>query len=382
MQRRAFVLAPALAALTSGLSIASAKTRKPSTTTPTTTTPTTTTPTTTTPTTTAPAPTTGLNVVGEIKSLRIPTGPFAGAYEIAPNGRINWYFSALGLLPIVQHLGSADLDLYVRTYLDVYLANLNANFSIDDVDLPYGRANTSIYTKVLSDSDDSYAATLLSLATRYLRASNNWTWWDANKAKLKNVAYYNLARALKSNGLTNTFQAPRSSTWPVAYLMDNCEVYRGLRDFAGILRDRGDSEAAYYDNLATSISGGIVKLFRTTQAAFIVSDASTAPETSFYAGTTCQVFPQAFGVTEAAPLFDHAWNWLNKSTPNWQDGRYDPYPWAVLGFVAAKRGLFTQAQAQLATIEQKFAATRAQVTINELGFYQRTRNVLAGGADV
>lgn len=373
MHRRTFVLAPALAALAAGVGAGH---------TPRTSTTKTSTTTATTATTTTTAASTGINALAEIKALRIPTGPYAGGYEIAPNGLMNWYFANLGLLPIVQHLSSTELDTYARGYLDLYLRNLNANYSIDDVHFPEGRANTSNFTKALSDSDDSYAATFLSLVARYLRASNNWSWWEANKAMLKHVAYHNLARAVKPNALTNTFQAPRSNTWPVAYLMDNCEVYRGLRDFAAVLRERGDGDAAYYDSFATAIAGGILKLFRTTEGAFVVSDASPAVETSFYAGTTCQVFPQAFGVAEAAPLFGHGWNWLNRNSPTWEDGRYDPYPWAVLGFVAARRGLFTQARTQLATIDRKFASTRAQVTINELGFYQRTRNVLAGGADV
>lgn len=56
-----------------------------------------------------PPPTTtgGIDVVKEIKSLRIPTGPYTGGFEIAPNGRLNWYFTQLGLLPIVQYLSAA-----------------------------------------------------------------------------------------------------------------------------------------------------------------------------------------------------------------------------------------------------------------------------------
>jgi hypothetical protein len=350
MQRRAFVLAPVLAALGSGL---------------------------------AHAATTPINVVSEIKSLRIPTGPYAGGYEIAPQGSLNWYFTNLGLLPIVQHLTPADLDLYIRTYLDLYLRSLNANFGIDDVHLPSGRADTSNVVKVASDSDDSYAATFLTLVARYLRASNNWTWWDANKARIKEVAYRNLAVTVKPIGLTSVFQAPRSSTNNIGYLMDNCEVYRGLRDYAALLRLRGEPvDATYYDAIATGIAGGIVKLFKSTPGAFMPGDAYLAPENKFYAGTTCQVFPQAFGVTEAAPLFNYGWNWLNKNTPSWEDGRYDPYPWAVLGFVAAKRGNTTKARTQLTMIENKFVTNRAQVTINELGFYQRARAILGSQPDI
>lgn len=330
--------------------------------------------------TTPTAPAAGIDVVAEIKSLRIPSGPYAGAYEIAPNGRINWYFTQLGLLPIVQYLGPADLETYIRSYLDLYLRSLTPAGTIDDIDLPFGRANPAVFTKVASDSDDSYASTFLSLAVRYVRASRNWTWWETHKARIKEVAYRNLALTAKVTGLTSVFQAPRSQTNSIGYLMDNCEGYRGLRDLASLLRERGELvEANYYDLLAANAAGGIVhRLYSTTAAAFMPSDAALAPEASFYPGTTCQIFPQAFGLTELAPLFDAGWARLNAGSPGWEDGRHNPFAFAVLGYVAALRGQVAQARAQLASIEKTFVANRAMVTINELGFYQRTRSVLAG----
>lgn len=394
MRRRAILLAPAAAAFaayagrklstsnTATTTTAPAPAPAPSTTTTTTTT---TTSATAPQTTTAPAPapaTTGIDVLAEIKALRIMSGPYTGGYEIAPNGRLNWYFSALGLMPVVQFLSAADLDFYVREYLDLYLRCLNDNLSIDDVDFPVGRADPSYFVKVLSDSDDSYAATFLSLAARYLRASGNRAWWDANKSRLKDLAYRNLALTLKPNGLTSVFQAPRNASNSIGYLMDNCEVYRGLRDFASALRDCGDADAVYYDSLATSITVGISTLYQVGSSAFVPGDAYLAPEASFYAGTTCQVFPQAFGVTECAAQFDAAWAYLNRFSPTWEDGRYDTYPWAILGYVAAKRGQAAQARTQMATVENLFSLSRARVTINELGFYLRARNLLEGRADV
>lgn len=325
----------------------------------------------------------GINAIAEIKALRIPTGPYAGGYELAPNGRLNWYFTALGLLPIVQYLNAADLDLHIRSYLDLYLRNLTAAGTIEDVDFPFGRANTKSFTKILSDSDDSYAATFLTLAVRYVRASRNWTWWEANKPRIKDMAYRNLALTAKRTGLTCVFQAPRSQTNSLGYLMDNCEVYRGLRDFASLLRERGElNDANYYDLLAANTASGVVGLFNVANNAFTPSDGSPTPETSFYPGTTCQVYAQAFGVTELASLYDRGWAFLEARTPRWENGQYDPYSWAILGYVAAKRGNVTQARAQLATIEKMFAANRGVVTINELGFYQRTKAVLTGATDV
>jgi hypothetical protein len=330
-----------------------------------------------------PAHAAAIDVLQAVKALRIPTGPYAGGYEIAPNGKLNWYFAALGLLPLVQWMSPAELETHIRAYLDLYLRKLTPSMTIDDVDFPKGRADFNTFTLVPSDSDDSYAATFLSLAARYLRASGNKTWWSLNKRRLKDVAYRNIAVMVKPNGLTSVFQPPRSATNSIGYLMDNCEVYRGLRDFAEALRATGDTaDANYYDAFAAVIAQGIAKLFNSTRGAFRPGDAYTSVQASFYPGTTCQVFPQAFGVQELAGNFTPAWNYLNTQTPNWQDGRYDPFPWAVLGFVAALRKERVIASTQMTMIEQRFAKQRAMVTINELGFYQRMVNVLAGGVDV
>lgn len=327
---------------------------------------------------------TGIDVIAEIKALRIPTGPYAGGYEIAPNGRLNWYFTQLGLLPIVQYLSPADLDNHIRTYLDLYLRCLTRAATIDDINFPFGRVNPSAFTKVESDSDDAYAATFMSLAVRYVRASRNWAWWEANKARIKEVAYLNLAVTAKPGGLTSVFQAPRSQTNNIGYLMDNCENYRGLRDLASLLLERGErTEAAYYDLVAANIAGGIAtQIWNVPGNAFTASDAHPVPDASFYPGTTCQIYAQAFGLVELTPYFNAGWAYLNSKSPGWEDGHYDPYPWAILGTVAAMRGERTQAAAQVASIERKFATNRPLVTINELGFYQRTRSILAGGVPV
>ena len=330
-----------------------------------------------------PATAGSINVLAEIQALRIPTGPYAGAYEIAPNGLMNWYFANLGLISIVQYLDAPSLDTYVRSYLDLYLSKLKPDLSIMDVHFPYGRANPGNFTLALSDSDDSYAATLLTLAVRYVRASQNWAWWDQHKATLKNMAYRNIALSVKPNGLTSVFQAPRNKTNNAGYLMDNAEVYRGLRDFASMLRERGDvADATYYDQFATNIAAAMGGLFSPGSNAFRMADLSTRTDTSFYPGTTCQVFPQAFDVTELAGYYDRAWNFFSSNTAGWETGRLDPYPWAVLGLAAAKRGQSALARAQLASMEKTFSVNRTLITINELGFYQRTQSVLAGRPDV
>lgn len=324
-----------------------------------------------------------LNAVDAIKALRIPTGPYAGAYEIAPNGLSNWYFTNLGLIAIVQYLDGPSLDRYIRSYLDLYLSKLEPDMSIKDIQFPFGRANTSAFTLVMADSDDSYAATTLTLVARYLKASQNWAWWDKNKARLKDISYRNIALSVKPNGLTSVFQSPRSQTNNAGYLMDNCEVYRGLRDFCGLLNERGDTaDAVYYLQFANGIAKSLATMFSASSNAFRMADLSLQTETSFYPGTSCQVFPQVFGVDELATYFTPAWNFLATNSRGWETGKLDPYPFAVIGLAAAKRGQTTLAKTQMACIEKTFVANRPLITINELGFYQRTKSVLAGGTDI
>jgi hypothetical protein len=331
-----------------------------------------------------PIQTQPIDAVAKIKALRISTGPLARGYLIAPNGRLNWYFNNLGLIPTVQYLNAADLDTFIRQYLDLYLSRLQSDHTIQDVN--FNDASLQNITLVPSDSDNSYAATLVSLAARYLKASGNWAWWDANKAKLQAMVDANMVALQKTNGLCRVFQLSRVS--PVAdygYMMNNAEDYRGLRDFASILALRGESTLSnHYNNIATTIAQSmVIYLWDSGRSGFKTSDQDAhADSTTFYPGTTCQVFPQAFGVSELSTYFTAAYQFLNRYSPQWPNEIYDPFPWAILGYVAAKRGDTNRAQTQMAATEKKYASQAALVTINELGFYQRTKSLLNGFGDI
>lgn len=325
-----------------------------------------------------------IDAIAKIKALRITTGPLARGYLIAPDGRLNWYFTNLGLIPIMQYLTFTDLDVFIRQYLDLYLSRLQSNCTIQDVD--FNDASLQSITLVPSDSDNSYAATLVSLAARYLKASGNWTWWETNKGQLQAIVDANIGALQKANGLCRVFQPARIS--PVAnygYMMNNSEDYRALRDFAVILALRGEStKANYYNNIATTIAQGItIYLWDSGRSGFKTSDQDAyADSASFYPGTTCQIFPQAFGVSELSTYFAAAYQFLNRNSPQWPNEIYDPFPWAILGYVAAKRGDTARARTQMTATEKKYASQPALVTINELGFYQRTKSILNGFGDI
>jgi hypothetical protein len=287
--------------------------------------------------------------------LRINTGPLARGYLVAPYGRLNWYFTNLGLIPLVQYLSAADLDTFIRQYMDLYLSRVQSDYVIEDVN--FNDASLQNITLVPSDSDNSYAATFVSLAARYLKTTGNWAWWDANKAKLQAMMDANIVALQMSNGLCRVFQPFRVS--PVAnygYMMNNAEDYRSLRDYAGILALRGEStQSNYYHNVASTIAQSMaIHLWDSGRSGFKTSDQDAqADSTSFYPGTTCQVFPQAFGVSELSTYFTAAYRFLNTYSPQWPKEVYAPYPWTILGYVAAKRGDTQRAQTQMRSTERR-----------------------------
>lgn len=325
-----------------------------------------------------------IDAVGRIQALRITTGPLTDGYRIAPGGRLNWYFTNLGLIAIVQYLDAAGLDLYVRRYLDLYLSRLESNATIQDV--LFNDSSLQTITLVPSDSDNSYAATFLSLAARYLRASGNWAWWEAHQTTLMVLAQANIVSQIKANGLCRVFQPPRSTpTSEYGFTMNNCEDWRGLRDLAELLQLRGrTAQATALLDQAQALGQAISQvLWDGARSGYRVSDQDLHPDTrSFYPGSCCQIFPQAFGVIETSSHDDAAYRFLNTYSPRWPYEAYDPFPWCILGHVAAKRGDTARARTQLSATEALYQSHPDRVTINELGFYQRIRSQLQGLPDI
>lgn len=321
-----------------------------------------------------------IDAVSAIKALRIQTGPLTGGYTVAHAGMLNWYFAHLGLLAVVPYLSSSELEFYIRPHLELHLARLEPNFTIQDV--LFDDSTMQSITPVLSDSDNSYAATLLSLVARYLQASGNWAWWEAHRATLSSVAQANIVGLMKANGLCRVFQLLRiSSVSEYGFTMNNAEDYRGLRDWASVLSLRGQTaEAEVFAQAAHRIGLAVDSvLWDADSGGYRVSDQDRrASPNSFYPGSCCQVFAQAFGIIESSSHHAAAYAWLNTHAPNWPAEVYDPFPWCILGYVAALRGDKVRAQTQLASTEALYQSRPERVTIHELGYYLRTRAVLQG----
>lgn len=308
---------------------------------------------------------------------RIKSGPYAGGYLVAPAGYLNWYFANLGLLAFVDRVPGE-----VKAYLALYIAHLRPDFSIEDVVFsnPYDPGAGTAAPRA-QDSDDSYAATFLSLAARYVHVTKDRAWLDTNLATLKAMAERNLIASQESNGLVHVFQD--RAKYPFAYTQDNCEAFHGLRDFAVLLTEIGDPAASRYRTAADAIASAISKtMFLPTDRAFgVIYGTAVAPlGVTFYPDAVTQAFPRGHGLPVNAAEDDGAWAFLAKTAPAWWTGTHDKAPFMILGYAAALRGDTTAALAQQAHLRSLVKTDRGAAGIHELGYYQRINEFYRTGA--
>ena len=217
-----------------------------------------------------------------LSELAVTSGPYAGAWRSAPNGPISWYFANIGLAFFTR-----DIPDQARNYLNLYLNSLNPQSIITDV-------AADLVTPLAADSNDAYAGTFLSLAVRYVRVTGDSAWWKANLGSLKLLAYSNLLTQVKPNGLVRAFQAPASNG--IGYLMDQCEVYAGLRDFGQYLLETNDPDAAYFASFAVNLGIAIHAQFDANANLWLWCDVPSPPGNAWYPNLTAQIYPHLYDV--------------------------------------------------------------------------------------
>jgi GH15 family glucan-1,4-alpha-glucosidase len=147
-------------------------------------------------------------------------------------------------------------------------------------------------------------------------------------------------------------------------LMDNCEVYRGLRDVASLFQAIGDAgKASYYKAAADANYNGILGMWMNGKWA-VYKDyygALAAPHMNvWYADATAQLFPVLYQVIpgsdsraqQAYAAFNAAWpSWTNLSFSS-----QDQFPWVMIADAAALMGDKARANAYIDTIQQKYVS--------------------------
>ena len=238
-----------------------------------------------------------------------------------------------------------------------------------------------------ADSTDSYAATFLTLA---------WNVWKSgdpsSQAYLKSISSQLdliggvIAQTMQGDGLT--WAKP---DYQIKYTMDNCEVYRGLKDLASLFNAMGNStKGNYYAALASQNLNGINSLWMSNIGLWAVYKDyygnDLAPNMgTWYADATAQLFPVLEQVIPASdPRMQSAYAKFNAAWPGWPSLSFqgqDQFPWCLVGAAAALMGDSARANQYLNAITTKYVNPGFVWTMfnAEGGWYMRTQYLYMGG---
>jgi hypothetical protein len=218
----------------------------------------------------------------------------AYAYRYVVPYEVNLY----GIYILRHQLNWRHVERYIVWYLD----NLNDpdkhgltgsiyDFHLDD----RGRQTPA----EAYDSVDSYAATFLMLLHAYYQRVGKRELILANRAKIEDVAH--LMIILKDrDGLTRAVPDRDSK-----YLMDNCEVYSGLKAYDALCRAMGWPVPQLYADAIRDVRLGVwTRLYDVYSGMFHWAvDSRTQHESDwnrFYPDAFAQLFPIIYGLLDPA----------------------------------------------------------------------------------
>jgi hypothetical protein len=215
------------------------------------------------------------------------------------------------------------------------------------------------------DSADAYAATFISLLRAYVHAGGSTAPLIAFSHQVEIITGIMIV-LMKDDHLTLAKPSPSFK-----YLMDNCEVYRGLEDaawlFEHVFRDAG--KASYFKSFATKNRDAILNELASKEnpKEFYPSkseNGTLAPIDwgKWYPDAVSQLFPFVFGVIPVSDeRVDYAYGKLNERHPDWKTLSLDPkkeaFPWALVAYVAARMGKLHDLDLYVEAVKAKYPVT-------------------------
>jgi hypothetical protein len=232
-----------------------------------------------------------------------------------------------------------------------------------------------------ADSTDSYAATFLTLCARYFACggarAQNFLW--GHKYPIDVVGGV-IIKTKQSDGLTWA-----KLDYKIKYLMDNCEVYRGLRDYATLLAGFGDATAAeWYDSHASDVLYGIhgMTLVGGWACSKDAAGKLSHPNTStWYPDAVCQLWPALCGVVAADdPTAASAYASFNVRWPAWPTAFAEQFPWVSVACAAAQMRDTARVQRYMTLVRQRYAGGFQWPWYSaEAGWWVRLNRFMLGG---
>lgn len=267
-----------------------------------------------------------------------------------PHYKICPYFSNFAADGLLEDPTPSNLAV-VKNWMTWVFDHLNSNGSIYDyyvdslsggTDLPSTEAYPGENIPDF-DSQDSYAATFLTLARKYVQVvPSDISWLKRYSKQLSSIGnalyatiYYSTHHFDHLSPDNNDGLSVAKLHYQAKYTMDNSEVNEGLRDMVWLERKIiAGGNPSFYRKLLKSNTAGFANLWDPAVSAYYVYEGDVAPNwNTFYPGAECQLWPILCGVI--SPTSSRAialYGTFNLHYPNWQNG--DPSE-APLSYVAA-----------------------------------------------
>lgn len=273
-----------------------------------------------------------------LSSLIFPSGEFIinnktsdSTYKIVP------YFSNIACIALLEYPLMLGL---IKRYLIWYVMHLNKpdKYGINGTIYDYWlRKNNELVSTKDYDSYDSYPSTFLSLCLGYYKKSGDKRFFEINR---KNIDM--ITDSLISS-MDNDYLTWAKPNYKIKYLMDNCEVYKGLMDGAKLYTEAyNDSEASEkllklakknYDSIEN-------KMWNNNSYYYLIDNAGKGAKPDFkkwYADATSQLFPILCGLIKpesarAKKIYDI----FNANHPDWYKFKKPgTFPDVYIGYVAS-----------------------------------------------
>lgn len=204
----------------------------------------------------------------------------------------------------IQKLENRSSAKHIRKYIEWIFTKLNypdkhgLTGSIYDFHISKDGEEISSETY---DSVDSYSATFLILLNEYLKISGDQKFLSEFKTQIEDIAY-TIAHLQDADGLMTAI--PNSD---VKYLMDNCEVYGGLKAFSELSEIMGWELEDYYNDVAIGLKHGIFNYFYNHENQnfnWAVDDMVVHKShwNIFYPDAYAQLFPIVYKLVDDQPL--------------------------------------------------------------------------------
>lgn len=278
--------------------------------------------------------------------------PLADGYIFHADQSIVPYFANQAATALALTKDSKWLPAVAR-YMDWYFRNLNwpdalgLYGTIYDYRQVGGHWQPDLTIRVANhphyyDSVDAYAATFLTLLRAYVAADGDTQPLMRHAKQIEAISGLMINMMDSADGLTIA-----KPTYPVKYLMDNCEVYKGLEDAAWLFRVvfQDPEKADYFAQMASFNRKGILtSLFNGLNFAVYKAGKQRGAVNwrRWYPDAVSQLFPAIFGVIDPNDArAEQAYQRLNDHFPRWHtfsSVHTKEFPWALIAYAATLMG--------------------------------------------